>query len=402
MTSKEVTTSQPVGYSYIRFSSGEQAKGDSVRRQSDGKAEDWCKRNEVTLDPGLTLHDRKDDGTSKGMSAFRGKHRTDDKAALARFLKDVESGKVPKGSYLIVEFLDRLTREEVLIAVNLISGILLKGVRIVQLLPVELVYTEKAQPHEIMLMIVELMRGHSESAAKSFRVGEQWALRKRRAREGKEQPPRKKDGRITRSMTSRLPAWIVDKGGKLVAIPERVKVIKRLYRMVLDGKGLYQIVKTLTAEGIPTWGEGKVKALHWGRPYVHKLLTSRTLLGELQTHTRGEPDGDPIIGYYPAVIDEDTWERVQSKLAGRREGPGRIGERVTNLFTGLLHDARSRGKMLIAWQTVGGTRVTALSMERTTVKGECSSRMLLWKAPRPPCRFPTLCGRKLYSPSYAR
>jgi hypothetical protein len=61
-----------------------------------------------------------------------------------------------------VESLDRLTREDILVAVNLVSGILLKGIRIVQLHPVEMVYDEKAAPHEIMLMIVEL--GEDEAA----------------------------------------------------------------------------------------------------------------------------------------------------------------------------------------------------------------------------------------------
>src|SRR4051794_35478661 len=99
-------------YSYLRYSSPQQSTGDSVRRQMEASAA-WCKRNNVTLD--TTLRDN-------GVSAFKGKHRTAENAdthALARFLAAVESGKVKPGSYLILESLDRLTREAIVPAVNL-------------------------------------------------------------------------------------------------------------------------------------------------------------------------------------------------------------------------------------------------------------------------------------------
>src|SRR5438270_645082 len=92
-------TPPPLAYSYIRFSTPEQAKGDSLRRQ-DEAATGWCKRNGVRLDTSLTLHDL-------GKSAFLGEHRKNpDRNALAAFLKMVEQGRIPRDSYLIVENLD--------------------------------------------------------------------------------------------------------------------------------------------------------------------------------------------------------------------------------------------------------------------------------------------------------
>src|SRR5262245_18865295 len=94
-----------IAYSYIRFSHPDQAKGDSVRRQTEAAAA-WCKSNNIRLDTSITLRDL-------GKSAFTGQHRKNpDRHALAAFLKLVESGKVPKGSYLIIENLDRLSRED--------------------------------------------------------------------------------------------------------------------------------------------------------------------------------------------------------------------------------------------------------------------------------------------------
>ena len=98
----DFTPLDPVAYSYIRFSTDEQRRGDSLRRQTEA-ALAWCQRNCVTLDTSLTLHDL-------GTSAYTGSHRKNpDRNALAAFLRLVEQGKVLRGSYLIVESLDRLT-----------------------------------------------------------------------------------------------------------------------------------------------------------------------------------------------------------------------------------------------------------------------------------------------------
>src|SRR3954463_6438548 len=94
----------PVAYSYVRFSTPDQAKGDSLRRQTEAAAA-WCERNGVRLDTSLTLPDL-------GTSAFRGRHHRDDRHALGAFIRLAESGRVPEGSYLIIERLDRLTRED--------------------------------------------------------------------------------------------------------------------------------------------------------------------------------------------------------------------------------------------------------------------------------------------------
>src|SRR5262245_61955697 len=114
-------STSPLAYSYIRFSSHEQAKGDSLRRQPDAAAA-WCERHGMRLDETTTLRDL-------GKSAFTGKHRQNpDRHALAAFLKLVEAGKIPKGSYLIIENLDRLSREEARPALRLWMDLLDAGV----------------------------------------------------------------------------------------------------------------------------------------------------------------------------------------------------------------------------------------------------------------------------------
>ena len=52
---------------------------------------------------------------------------------MGAFIKAIETGKVKKGSYLIVESLDRLSREEVIDALEIFLKIIRAGINIVTL-----------------------------------------------------------------------------------------------------------------------------------------------------------------------------------------------------------------------------------------------------------------------------
>ena len=52
---------------------------------------------------------------------------------------------VPRGSYLVVENLDRLSREDEVPATHLLTSILMQGVEVVQLLLAELILTGKSE-----------------------------------------------------------------------------------------------------------------------------------------------------------------------------------------------------------------------------------------------------------------
>lgn len=315
-----------VAYSYLRYSDPKQGDGDSIRRQT-ARAQEWCQRNGADLDASTYC--------DPGVSAYRGKHR--ETGFLAAFLRDVDSGRIKKGSVLVIENMDRLSRESPARGVNLLTGLLLAGVSVVTLAPDELELNERSDLFSLFRGQMSQARGHDESRTKSDRVTAAWDQRKKRAREGA--------GIVTR----KLPAWVRESGGKLLGIPERVRAVKRLFAWALAGRGMALMVRQLEADKVKPWGRAAV----WGRAYVHKILTGRAVLGEYQPMRAGEPDGAPIAGYFPVVIDLATWERVQIALAARTKAPGRVGVKVANLFTGLLWDARTRGKMYIAWQSRG-------------------------------------------------
>ncbi len=328
-----------LAYSYVRFSSPDQASGDSLRRQTDGRAEAFCKRHSLTLDTALSLSDL-------GVSAFKGKHRSD-KHDLGKFLEQARQGRIPAGSYFLVENLDRLTREEIKAALSLFIQIQECKIHIVQL-DLETIYKhDSTDPFDLMRAIMELTRGHGESARKSDLLGQAWGAKKANARE---------NGSVE---TTRVPAWlkVVGRrkekdhmvGGQFKRVEDRVAIVRRIFDLAIKGCGIALIVKQLTGEKVPTWGRSGV----WSKAYIRKILTGRAVLGEYQPRRGAKAEGEVVANYYPAIVGVETWQAVQDAMKGRKDPRGRTGEKVSNMFTGLLTDAAGGGKMLIAWQTQG-------------------------------------------------
>lgn len=81
-----------IAYSYLRFSTPEQAMGDSRRRQL-ALAEDYARKHGLLVDKSLNFRDL-------GISAFRGKSAKE--GGLRSFLDAVEYGLVPANSFLLV------------------------------------------------------------------------------------------------------------------------------------------------------------------------------------------------------------------------------------------------------------------------------------------------------------
>ena len=170
------------------------------------------------------------------------------------------------------------------------------------------------------MAMMELSRGNSESRIKSERMSAVW---------GQKQAEARRSGRM---ITSRLPAWLEERDGKIVVVPDRVQIVENMFAWCLNGLGLSLIVKRLTESGIPNFGRGS----HWSKAYVHKTLTSRVVLGEYQPLRDGKPAGPPILNYYPAILSEDTWQLVQAALKRRKDKPGPVGKNIATLFGGLL------------------------------------------------------------------
>lgn len=315
-------------YSYIRFSTPEQLKGDSLRRQLEA-GEKYAHEHGLILDKSLSMQDL-------GLSAYHGEHKT--KGALGEFLKLVEAGRIEKGSVLIVENLDRLSREKVLDALNQFTGIIKAGISIVTLQDGQQ-YDEKSIDEnwsQLIISITYMARANEESKTKSKRLSAAWETKRKKA--------------VTDNvkMTKRCPLWLrlSNDRKQFIPIPEVCKVVEMIYRMKLAGKGKGMITRELN-QMKDIWFPPitkRNKTGGWREDYIQKIFTTPAVIGTFQPKKR-DKDGnktivcEPIPGYYPPVIDKQLYYEVQDLIKRNSKSKGRGGgqtKRATNLFTHIV------------------------------------------------------------------
>ncbi len=289
----------PKAYSYTRFSTPEQAKGDSARRQI-AAAEAWAVKRNMELDDRLRLSDA-------GVSAYRGKNAAE--GALKGFLEHCEHGLVAPGSYLLIESLDRLSRQDPWDTVALMRPIINSGVTIVTLSDgQEYDRQGMADGIQLIIAITVAIRSHDESRTKGKRVAAAWAEKRRKVRAGE-----------SARLTKRAPAWLSATDDGWAVDEERAAIVRRVFDETLAGRGEHSIAERLNEEGVAPFG----RAAMWHRSSVSKLLGNTAVIGELTpgriTHddnVRRRVTEDPIPGAYPAIIDEETFRRVRALKDG--------------------------------------------------------------------------------------
>lgn len=157
-------------YSYLRFSSTDQS---GLRRQVE-HGDAWIRKNGHTP-ADIPLQDN-------GISAFRGKDKHTGR--LRTFLDLIERGKVAPGSILLVEHLDRLTRQSIEEVLSLFMQILNAGVEIVILQPYEQHYTKDSINDLVGILIphIHINLASLESKNKSERMKAVWQQKRRQSR----------------------------------------------------------------------------------------------------------------------------------------------------------------------------------------------------------------------------
>jgi len=330
-------SSGPVrAYSYVRMSTRRQLRGDSLRRQLE-RSKAFADEHSLLLDDSLQ---------DLGVSAWKG--RNFKTGALGRFLAMVESGQIPKGSYLLIESLDRLSREAVPDALTLFMAIINAGIVIVTLGEDRQIYSRSGLNGDWTKLIIGLAvmsRGHEESQTKSERIRAVAKRKREQAREGK--------GHIT----SITPAWIdaerIEASRYTFTLNHHAETVRAIYQMAARGLGATAIARKLNADGVPAF---KSKD-GWYQSIIKALLLRADVIGTFQPHRvvdgRRVPDGDPIAGYFPAAIDKDLFLRVQA-MRSNPGRPGRKGNTFANLFTGLCHCTHCGGPMTMKISRVKG------------------------------------------------
>lgn len=371
-----MTTSANLAYSYARWSSAEQSKGDSHRRQIT-KFEDYCKRKGLT--PAA------DTFIDKGRSGYKQEH-LNDTGELRRFLTAVESGEIASGSVLVVESLDRLGRQDVEEAYGVFSSILAAGISIVTLGDGEgeREYKKGGGMVPMILSILEMSRAHGESQRKSDLVSAAIANKHEAAR------------LYRKPMGNTAPLWLRLKegwrdyatdGSAYVEIPERADAVRRIFQLAIQGHGKGVIAKTLNADGVqsfkadnPKW---QAKGLSgWGTSSVDKVLRNRAVFGEYQpTTTKGAkrgkrlPAGDAVPGYFPTVVSVETFYEAQAAIDGRRTTKATKQSPKFNVWSGLAKCEKCGSALHLVSKGVppkGGTYLRCANIR----KGVCKAKAM--------------------------
>jgi DNA invertase Pin-like site-specific DNA recombinase len=319
-------------FSYLRFSRPEQRRGHSLKRQTE-MATKYAESHNLILDESLTFQDL-------GHSAYRGSHA--ETGELGRFLAAIDSGFVRSGDYLLIENLDRLSRQSVGDAYDLLKSICNRGVIVVTLqdgkeYTKELLNTDFAS---LLIALSYFSRAHEESLTKSKRLSSAWM--------------NKRSNIDVKPLTGKLPGWLCINDEKQVdVIPNRVQVVKQIFFQYLEGMSPRAIANGLNEANVEPWGLGKQKAEKWNTSYIQKVLDNEAVLGKFTPH-KMEHEGtkkrrvplNTVEGYFPMVVDAETFNRVQEVRNRNKLGRRKAAGGLTNAFS-MLFRCRICGSFLV-------------------------------------------------------
>jgi DNA invertase Pin-like site-specific DNA recombinase len=336
-------------YSFIRISTEEQKTGDGLRRQLQ-LAEDFVSRNGYHLDEETKLEHHG--------SAFKSKHLKE--GEFAKFLHLLEIGEIEKGSILVVENLDRMSRDHPKVALRLWLSILEQGVEIVTLEPDEKRFIhDTIETIDIMFALGQFDTANLESRKKSKRNADAWV-------DKRANPNLKESGTFAREIrkgievsgvpTRKCPAWIVfDESEEKFKIKSEAhkKTIKLIFDLAERKKGKGYIAQHLNENEVESFS-----GTSWHRSYIYSILTNKAVIGEKQ-FTKGvksatrktlkrEATRDPIKNYYPKIISFDQFETVQEIIDSRKVG--HFEPKSVSWLAGLTTCFYSETKMYKKWQ----------------------------------------------------
>lgn len=119
--------------------------------------------------------------------------------------------------------------------------------------------------------------------------------------------------------------------GKPEIVPEEAEIIKRIYYEYLSGKSLYEVAKSLMADGILTargnkkWTSKGIESILKNEKYKGDALLQKTYIVDCISKKCKKNNGELPMYYvennHPAIIDRATFDRVQEEISRRSSKP---------------------------------------------------------------------------------
>jgi DNA invertase Pin-like site-specific DNA recombinase len=332
-TKPSAKASGKLAYSYRRYSSVAQTGNSSLPRQLE-------MAQEVCNEKGWTLIDLAPDAA---ISGYKGLNRI--KGSLGSFLKRVKQGEVSKGSVLIIEKMDRFSRDEVDLVLPDFLGLLQAGVEIYSCAD-KTHYTLadiRKNPMTLNYAVMAMAMANDYSKTLGERVKRSVDLRLEKAKLGDLQ-----------AMSAWRPRWIdVTKDG--FKFNSHAATIKRIALDYISGKSMYGIAGELTKEKVPTLTGGD-----WSQSVISHILGSPALIGSAKVRNETYPN------VFPSILLASEYKRLLAKRSANQSRKGGSRTVIANLF-------RNRCKCHYCKRTVLGVRVNKCKHHLYICKAKCSN-----------------------------
>ncbi|EJP4770199.1 recombinase family protein [Escherichia coli] len=285
-------------YSYIRFSSMKQADGSSYERQKRTAAEIAAKYD---LELVTSYQDF-------GVSAFKGANsRT---GALSRFLDEIGRS-VPVGSWLVVENLDRISRQSIIEAQELFLSIIRRGITIVTGMDGKVYSKESvnANPIDLLLSVMLFARANEESQTKRNRTNSS-ALIKIKAHQENPQNPAVAIEEIGKNMW-----WTDTTSGYVLPHPVFFPIVQEVVELRRNGRSTAEILDHLNATYTPPPAASHKRHSNWSRAMIERLFHTRALIGIKEISVDGVKY--ELKDYYPRVLDDAEFYHLKKSIGVR-------------------------------------------------------------------------------------
>ena len=289
-------------YLYIRFSHEKQAEGSSYDRQL-GSAKAFC--------PTL-IEDKEHVFFDSGKSAFHGEQLATG-GDLRRFYDAVKTGAVPKGSTLLVEDLDRLSRDGMWKASDKLRELTENGIAVRTLRDGKL-YEGTLKFSDAITSLIKQELANEESEKKSVRVADSYRKRYAKAREGKK-------------VKVLLPSWLEWVGSDSAYKIKKAEAatVVDIFNMAAAGHSYAAIAKDLNGKGIKPFRNKKNPDALWITASLFALIKNQAVLGTYAPRDGGQP----IDGYFPDIVKKTVFDaangaRSERKRDGITSTPDRI------------------------------------------------------------------------------
>lgn len=238
-----------------------------------------------------------------GISGTNVKNRV----AFNRMIADCKAGKI---DLIITKSISRFARNTV---------DCLEHVRKLKHMGVE-VYFEKENIYSFdskMELVLTLLSSIAQEESRNISENTKWGIKKRM-----------RDGKALVNC-KRFMGYDKDENGQLVINKEEAKVVERIFREYVDGKGVAAICRGLERDKIPTisgkykWYDSVVRKMLRNEKYYGELLLQKTVtldyLSKYRVQNKNHTEQYRVENNHEGIISKELWDMAQKELERRFE-----------------------------------------------------------------------------------